>query len=273
MKKTTTITALGVLSLLSGGCIPLERDLRVDQDLITMKSRLLTLEQNLSIQGGNREAIERQIDGMARRQADLQASQDALRVELQSIRGLIDNAAARRREEQEALLLSQKDVALRLGNLDGRLLKAEKDLQDLRAMQLAKATETPPPHLTPENLYEQGRDLILNKGDSGKGRAILEDFIKTRPQSELLPNAYYWIAEAHYSEKNFEIAIVQFQDVIEKYPSHPKASASLYKQALAFEALGEGKKAATLLKKLIDNYPDADETKKAKEKINEKPKG
>jgi tol-pal system protein YbgF len=171
--------------------------------------------------------------------------------------------------------LAQKDASLRLGNFDGRLLKVEKNLLELRAAQAALAAKALEPVVaapSAESLYEQGRDLILNKDDTSKGRTLLEEFVKTRPQSELVPNAYYWIGEAYYSEKSFENAIVQFQDVIEKYPSHSKASASLYKQALAFESMGEGKKAAALLKKLIEVYPASDEAKKAKERSGEKPK-
>jgi tol-pal system protein YbgF len=272
MMNKTVITAFGALALLAGGCVPMERDLRIDQDLLSLKSRLNALEQGVSSQGQSRESIERQVDGMARRQADLQASQDSLRVEMQTVRGLLDDATGRRREEQENVLLTQKDAALRLGNLDARLRKAEKELLELRAAQAAKAAEPAVVAVTGEGLYEQGRDLILNKGDVSKGRALLEEFIKARPQSELLPNAYYWIAEAYYSEKNYENSIVQFQDVIEKYPTHPKASASLYKQSLAFESLGEEKKAAALRKKLIEVYPASDEAKKAKERITEKPK-
>jgi tol-pal system protein YbgF len=275
MKSKTIITTLGALALLTGGCVPMERDLRVDQDILSLKSRLKTLETGISSQGQSRETVERQVDGMARRQADLQASQDALRVELQTLRGLLDDATGRRREEQETVLLAQKDASLRLGNFDGRLLKVEKNLLELRAAQAALAAKALEPVVaapSAESLYEQGRDLILNKDDTSKGRTLLEEFVKTRPQSELVPNAYYWIGEAYYSEKSFENAIVQFQDVIEKYPSHSKASASLYKQALAFESMGEGKKAAALLKKLIEVYPASDEAKKAKERSGEKPK-
>jgi tol-pal system protein YbgF len=272
MKNKTIITTLGALALLAGGCTPMERELRVDQDLLSLRSRIYALEQGIDRQGQSRETVERQIEGMARRQADLQASQDALRVEMQTVRGLLDDATGRRREEQENVLLTQKDAALRLGNLDTRLLKVEKDLLEIRAAQAAKAEEPAVPALSGESLYEHGRDLILNKEDVSKGRSTLEEFIKTRPQSELLPNAYYWIGEAYYSEKNFENAIVQFQDIIEKYPSHPKASAALYKQALSFESLGEGKKAAALLKKLVEVYPASDEAKKAKERIGSKAK-
>lgn len=278
--------ALGSAALLASGCVPMERELRIDQDLSGLKGRVEAIEQGLAAQGAQsraREEAERQrgeqLDGMARRQADLQAGQEALRVELQALRGLADDATARRREEQDALALAQKDAALRLGGLDGRLgafesrlTRMEKELAEVRAAQQAKAAEPPPAAVAPEALYEQGRELIQNKGDAARGRTILEEFVKARPQSELLPNALYWIGEAYYSEKRFENAIVQFQDVIEKYPAHPKAAAALYKQALAFESLGEPKKSAALLRKLVETYPLADEAKRARERLAEKPK-
>ncbi len=208
MKNKALATALASVTLLAGGCVPMERDLRVDQDLLSLQGRVTALEQSIDRQGQSRESLEKQIAGMARRQADLQASQDDLRVELQTVRGLLDDGTSRRREEQETLLLAQKDAALRLGNLDSRLLKAEKDLLELRAAQAAKAAEPAVAAPTAESLYEQGRDLILNKGDVSKGRSILGEFVKAQPQSELLPNAYYWIGEAYYSEKNFENVLI-----------------------------------------------------------------
>lgn len=60
------------------------------------------------------------------------------------------------------------------------------------------------------------------------------------------------------------MSILQFQDVISKYPSHPKAPAAMLKQALAFNALGDGENARTTMQKLIDEYPDSDQVNAAK---------
>ena len=54
MKSKTIITTFGALALLAGGCVPMERDLRIDQDLISLKSRLNALEQGVSSQGQSR---------------------------------------------------------------------------------------------------------------------------------------------------------------------------------------------------------------------------
>lgn len=262
MIKAKTIAIMGTAALLSCGCISSERDLRIDYDLNAMKSRMAAVEQGLAGQADKRgeQQTQAQVDNMAKRQADLQASQEALRVELQTLRGLIDDTAGRRREQQDAQSLSQQDMALRLAKL-------EKEIGELRVNLAKLAEQQSVQAIDPEELYEEGRELVQKPGNAVAGRAKLEEFVKQRPQSELVPNALYWIGEAYYSEKNFENAILQFQDVLEKYPTHPKASAALYKQALAFQALDEPKKTKALLQKLTELYPKSEEAKKAKEQL------
>lgn len=261
MKRWKTALSAGAVTLLASGCIPTERDLRIDHDLTSLKSRMTSMEQGLAGQAENRSGEERllreEVAAMAKRQADLQATQDALRVELQSVRGLLADASAQQREQLDAHALTQQDAALRVGKL-------EKDFAELQSALARQAEAT---QVAPESLYDQGLELIKTPGGAAAGRTKLEQFVKQRPQSELVPNALYWMGEAYYSEKNYESAILQFQDVLEKYPSHPKAAAALYKQALAFQALKEPKKARALLKKVVDVYPKSDEARKAKEQL------
>lgn len=268
MIKAKTVALMGTAALLCCGCISTERELRIDYDLNAMKSRMAAVEQGLAGQADKRseQQLQTQVDGMAKRQADFQAGQEALRVEMQTLRGLIEDTAGRRRELQDAESLSQQDLALRVANLDTRFGKLEKEVAELR-VNLAKVAEqqsAAAPASNPEALYEEGRELVQKSGSATDGRAKLEEFVKLRPQSDLVPNALYWIGETYYSEKNFESAILQFQDVLEKYPTHPKASAALYKQALAFQALNEPKKTKALLQKLTEAYPKSEEAKKAK---------
>jgi len=278
--RVVLIALLGVISL--AGCIPTERELRMDHELGTLGGRVAVLERNLAGQTESQTAMDRlskelrgELDGTNKRQADLQARQEALRVELQTLRGQIDDTAARRREQQESQALTQQDWLQRLGNLESRIDRLEKENAELRA-NLAKVVEQPASRQTGETegekLYDQGRDLIQNQKNPVQGRALLEDFIKQRPRSELVPNALYWIGEAYYSEKNFESAILQFQDVLDKYPTDNKASAALYKQALAFQALNEPKKARALLQKLTEVYPKSGEAEKAREQLAKKTK-
>ncbi len=77
----------------------------------------------------------------------------------------------------------------------------------------------------------------------------------------------YWIGESYYGEKKYENAILQFQDVIQKYKDHPKVAAALLKQGFAFAMLGDTKNAKVILQRLVDTFPLSDEAKKAKERL------
>ncbi|MEW6570285.1 MAG: tetratricopeptide repeat protein [Nitrospirota bacterium] len=49
-------------------------------------------------------------------------------------------------------------------------------------------------------------------------RAKFEEFIRAHPEDELTGNAYFWIAETYYGEKDFEAAILAYETVLKKYP-------------------------------------------------------
>ena len=101
------------------------------------------------------------------------------------------------------------------------------------------------------------------------GRQRPQEFLQRFPQHELAVNATYWIGEAWYGERKYENAILQFQDVIQKYGDHPKVASALLKQGLAFHALGDLKNARVILQKLVDTFPLSEEAKKGKERLAE----
>jgi tol-pal system protein YbgF len=99
---------------------------------------------------------------------------------------------------------------------------------------------------------------------------MLESFIEKYPKHDLYINALYWIGESYYGEKRYESAILQFQDVISKYPSTAKAPAALLKQALAFNALGDAENARTTMQKLLEKYPNSQQAAAAKKYLSGK---
>ena len=113
--------------------------------------------------------------------------------------------------------------------------------------------------------YETALSLIQKDNKFAEGRKGLQQFLRDHPKHELAVNAIYWIGEAYYGEKQYEKAILQFQDVIQKYAKHAKAPAAMYKQGLAFGALGDKGMEKTLLQKVVSEYPKSAEAKKAGE--------
>jgi TolA-binding protein len=81
-----------------------------------------------------------------------------------------------------------------------------------------------------------------------------------KPCTELSDNAQFWIGETYYQKKDFEKAIT-------KYPEGDKVSAALFKQALAFNELGDKSSARNLLRRVMERYPQSDQADMAKKRL------
>ncbi|MFA5515502.1 MAG: tol-pal system protein YbgF [Desulfuromonadales bacterium] len=261
-----TIWRKGFSALILGAslsaCIPTQQQLVMERDLGEMKRRLAEVERSAvaSRQDGNRESAQR-LDALVRAQADQQAILDSLRVELQAITGRFEDLGRERAETRDELTLMRDDLALKITAVEDRLNKLEA---------AARAPALPPAAAeAPESLYERGVELIQKKEQFVKGREAMQEYLQRNPQGALSVNAMYWIGESYYGEKKYENAILQFQDVIQKYKEHPKVAAALLKQGFAFSMLGDKKNARVILQRLVDTFPLSQEAKKAKERLQE----
>ena len=247
------------LLILSGCMPPSQNQLRRDMDLEEMKRRLAQLEvqkvemSQSNIAGG---------DVQQRQIAELLAGLDNLRVEFQSVNGRMDDLGRDNQALADELQLIKDDMGLQLTSLSNRVADLEQQVPSPGT--LVQPSQQSEPALTAEQLYQNGLDLIRNQKDFVAGRKQLKSFANQYPEHDLYVNALYWIGEAFYGEKKYELAILQFQDVISQYSSHPKAAAAMLKQALAFNALGDGENARTTMQKLIEEYPDSTQAAAAK---------
>jgi len=248
-----------LLMVLIAGCVPpSQTQLRMEMDLEQMKRRLAQLEVKQS-DTAQLEVVEG--TGLQRQVAEMQAGLDNMRVESHSVHGLIDDLGRQQRDLGEELRLIQDDLNLQIDSLTTRIEdleasgKAVTGVPGIAPVQQEAASPQP----TPEQQYGQALKLILNSTDFVSGREQMEDFTKKYPDHDLYVNALYWTGEALYGEKKFELAILQFQDVISLYPRHSKTPDALYKQAMAFNSLGDRQNARATMRKLIDSYPDSEQ--------------
>ncbi len=253
---------------LVAGCIPTQRELMMERDLTEMKRRLAETERGVATmrQGGETKTT---LDNLARQQAEMQAAVDTLRVEMQSFSGRFEDVKRDKGGTRDEIKLIRDDLGLKLTALEDRVGKLEARLQSgaLPAAGLAPVAGAAAVGETPQALYERGLDLIQRQGEMARGRELMQDFLKKYPQDPLGVNAMYWIGETYYGEKKYENAILQFQDVIQKYGDHPKVASALYKQGLSFQALGDTKNAKVILKRVVDTFPLSEEAKRAKERL------
>ncbi|MEE8291463.1 MAG: tetratricopeptide repeat protein, partial [Candidatus Tectomicrobia bacterium] len=80
-------------------------------------------------------------------------------------------------------------------------------------------------------------------------------------------HAQYWIGASLYTLKQYEAAIVAFDEVVQKYPQDTKVPAAILKQGFAFAALKEKPNARFFLQQVQQKYPDTPEARQATEKL------
>jgi tol-pal system protein YbgF len=92
-------------------------------------------------------------------------------------------------------------------------------------------------------------------------------FLVQYPNSELAPNAQYWLGECYYGKRDYLRAIEAFDRVRAAYPSSEKVPAALLKKGFAYLALKDPNRASSVWRQIVDGYPRSPEASKALEKL------
>ena len=201
------------------------------------------------------------LDRMKTDQLAATTRMDDLRVEMQRVAARQDDQD-RALQEMRANPERMKEVEKRLGALEDRVGKLA------APPAAAPVPESPQQWRSPEEMYEVGVGQVKG-GNPKKGRETLSDFAVKYPDHKLIPNVLYWKGEAFYAEKDFENAILTFQDVVDRYPKGDKAPDAMYKQGLSFLALKDTKNARIVLDLVQKKYPKSRAAELAKKKLRE----
>jgi tol-pal system protein YbgF len=201
-------------------------------------------------------------------QADLWSEVRNLRQETAKLQGRLQTQI-RRAEKQTNGTERMDKLETRLKELEDRLetMVSRLGLDSLEGSEDAatrsKKKRVEPEEIPAEKLYEKA---LSSFKDRKYKRAInlWALFIKKRPDSDLVPNAYFWQGECYYQLQDYSQAALKYQKVVENYPDSGKHPAALLKQGLSFYRLDKAKPGRILLQRLVDNYPDTSEAKRAR---------
>lgn len=265
-----------LLSLCLTGCASQNSLDNVRNDMDSVKTRLFSMDRDLA---GIREeskvnvaAIEKgfkaDVTAVRKMSADIQATIDSTKGEMQALNGKLDDTLLSVKKPTEDLARYREDADKRILALEERILKQQALLDSLTKKTTELAAVKKEDAAAPDSLYLKGLDSF-KAGDVVAARELFTRFLEQNPKHELAANAHYWIGETYYSEKNYESAILSYQDVIKNYPGKEKVVAAMLKQAMAFNEIKDTKSAKFVLKKLVEGFPKSEEAKKAKEMLKE----
>ncbi|MEI7815857.1 MAG: tol-pal system protein YbgF [Desulfuromonadales bacterium] len=271
MKYIKLIIVFAVSSL--AGCASLGSLENVRNDIDTVKTRLFTIDKDLaSVReeskvsvGAIEKGFKADVAAVRKMSADIQATIDSTKGEMQALNGKFDDTTIAVKKPVEDLARYREDADKRIIALEERILKQQALLDSLskKMAEVAKAKKEEPVS-APDSLYLKGLDS-LKAGEVATAREQFNKFIEQNPKHDLAANAHYWIGETHYSEKNYESAILSYQEVIKNYPGKEKVVAAMLKQAMAFNEIKDSKSTKFVLKKLIEGFPKSEEARKAKD--------
>jgi tol-pal system protein YbgF len=82
------------------------------------------------------------------------------------------------------------------------------------------------------------------------------DYVRWYGNTELAPNAQYYIASIHASQGDYDSAIREYDMVLEKYPDNNKTADAMYGKGVALARLGRRTDGAREFQDLIKRFPN-----------------
>lgn len=131
----------------------------------------------------------------------------------------------------------------------------------------APAPARPQPVTDPgQAFYDQALDKYY-KGKYVQARTDFAAFEQRYPDSPLLPNALYWLAETHYAQKQYAQSILVFKELTRRFPASRKTPDALLKAGYAYEQLGDIPNALFHLQIVLDDHPRSSAAGLARERM------
>ncbi len=108
----------------------------------------------------------------------------------------------------------------------------------------------------------------LKTGDFDEAKIKFREFIDSYPSSDLVDDAWYWIAESNYITKEFEQAIKLYQYVAREYPDYQRAHEALLKIGYIYYELESYEEAQVYLNEVLDRFPASRSAFSAQRRLN-----
>ncbi len=110
--------------------------------------------------------------------------------------------------------------------------------------------------------YQKAFDL-LRALRYEKATNAFRQFLSDYPNGRYAHIAQYWLAETSYHTRKYDVAVKDYQTLINQYPKSPKRADALLKIGYSQFELQAYSKAKSVLKKLIQSYPGTTEAGQA----------
>ncbi len=164
-------------------------------------------------------------------------------------------------------LLGQSQIVLR--GLRGRVEQRQAERSDLEELgaDTAAAPAVSEPMPAPggaRSLYSAAVEQF-RRGAYNTARTGFQELLVSYPGDELAPDAQYYVAETYGAEGQAQLAIREYNRVVELYPNSRAAPTALYKAGLLQAERGNKDTACQYFQRVLAGYPRSDESRLARD--------
>jgi tol-pal system protein YbgF len=229
-----------------------------NQSLVDMSRRLDTLEAQLRELRGNTEVLQNGSEALRKQQRDLYADLEKRLAALEGGAAAGSNAATG--TGGTAATGAGVSVASGAAAAGGR------------APAGAVSGAEPTPAVDDQAVYTRAFEQ-LKAGEYHVAITQFQSFMKSYPQSALLDNAQYWIGEAYYVTRDYDLAAKAFRAVGERWPASRKAPDALLKLGFTQYEQKHLSESRTTLNEVVRRFPGTDAARLASERLQRLPEG
>jgi tol-pal system protein YbgF len=231
------------------------------------------------------ELVRQSVDVSRQASTSVAVIQSNLQDSLRKMQGDVATPVAGLTTRMNSLSDDMRTVSQSVSDLASQISKIQSQLTDLNnAVKVISAPPVAPPQqqqpapggamlpagggapsappMSSQDLYQQAL------GDRNGGKldlAIQEfsDYLKYYGNTDLAPNAQFYIANIHYSQGAYDQAASEFDMVLEKYPENNKTREAMMYKGLSLVRAGHKTQGADQFREIIDRYPRTDQATQA----------
>jgi len=122
----------------------------------------------------------------------------------------------------------------------------------------------PPP--SADTLYSNGlRDITSGKYDLA--RSEFQDYLKYYGDTDLASNAQFYLGEIAYSQRQYDLAVGEYDKVLTSYPKSFKLAPARLKKGMALIELNQKNAGVKELREVVKRYPGTEEERRARARL------
>jgi tol-pal system protein YbgF len=212
-----------------------------------MERRLAALERIIA--NGSLIDLTTQVDELQRQTAELQGRTESLEYEAEGTTS-----------RQRNLYVDLDD---RIQSIELSMRNASASVADSGAL---APGQLPVPGGSDRDYYQAAFELLKEQQYASAAMAF-QQFMVSFPESQLTDNAQYWLAESNYVTNQFEIALQQFEVVINQYPRSRKVPDALLKIGYSNYELQRWDPARSALLRVQEDFADTTAARLAEQRL------